>query len=165
VNWDMPLLLGSFLAILFSLVWSRATIVGPILFAWAGAAAGGTVAFVRHFDKVNDRVDIEHIVPSAAVGAACGLLPGFAVRAAYLRGGRRRQAALEAFAAAALFAGLGMVRGWNFHRFGDHPISGASRWAAACAVVGAGLALVNWIGRPADAGAGAAPDRGGIRRP
>src|SRR6266852_3833866 len=68
MNWDMPVLVGSLLAIVVSFVWSRATIVGPVLFAWAGAAAGGTVAFVRHYDMANDQVGIDHIVPLAAFG-------------------------------------------------------------------------------------------------
>ena len=39
MNWDMPVLVGSLTAIVLSLVWSRPTTVGPVLFAWAGAAA------------------------------------------------------------------------------------------------------------------------------
>lgn len=152
MNWDMPILFGSLLAIVSSPIWSRATTVGLILFAWAGAAAGGVVAFVLHFDKVSDRVHIEHIVPSAAVGAICGLLPGFAVRVAYVRGSSSRKAILEAFAAAVLFAGLGMVWGWIVHRRDDDVLSIAFRYSAAMAATGAVLALVNWRlrGRPSD---------------
>ena len=160
MNWDMPILIGSLFAVVLSLVWSRATTVGPVLFAWAGAAAGGAVAFVRHFDKASDRVGIEYIAPFAAVGAACGLLPGFAVRAAYVRGGHRRKAILEALAAAVLSAGLGMVFGWFGHRRGDDAGVIGLGYSAAFAAVGAGLALVNWRhrGRRADAERGAAAD-------
>jgi hypothetical protein len=163
MNWNMPVLFGSLLAILLSFVWSRPTIVGPVLFAWAGAAAGGVVAFIHHYDKANDQVGIEYIVPLAACGAACGLVPGFAVRAAYVRGGLRRKAALEAIAAAALFAGLGMIIGWIVHRFEDDPVSGAIQYAAVGALIGAALAFVNWriSGKQADAEPSAAPDRGG----
>jgi hypothetical protein len=161
MNWDMPVLVGSLTAIVVSLVWDRATTVGPVLFAWAGAALGGVAAFARHYDPAYDRVGIEYIVPFAAVGAACGLLPGFAVRAAYLRGGSRRRAALEALAAAALSAGLGLVVGWISHRRDDDAVLAASGYFAAFAAVGAALALVNWRLRRqrADAERGAAPDR------
>jgi hypothetical protein len=144
MNWDIPVLVWSLTAVVLSLVWDRATTVGPVLFAWAGAAAGGVVAFVRHYAPAYDQVGIEYIVPSAAFGAACGLVPGLAVRSAYLRGGSRRKAALEACAAAALFAGLGMVVGWISHRRDDNAVLMASGYSAAFAVVGAGLALVNW---------------------
>ena len=50
------------------------------------------------------------------------MLPGFAVRAAYLRGGRRCKAALEAIGAAALSAGLGLVFGWIGRRREDIPL-------------------------------------------
>src|SRR4051812_49370231 len=63
MNLDLLILVGSVFAIVLSFVGSRATIVGPVMFAWAGAAAGGAVAFVRHFDPVYDRVSIEYIVP------------------------------------------------------------------------------------------------------
>src|SRR5262245_19958680 len=144
MNWDMPVLVGSLTAIVLSLVWDRATTVGPVLFAWAGAAAGGAVAFVRHFDPAYDRVSIEYIVPSAAVGAACGLLLGFAVRAAYRRGGSRRKAALEAVAAAALSAGLGVIVGWIIHRRDENAVLMAVGYSAAFGAIGAALALVNW---------------------
>jgi hypothetical protein len=144
MNLDIPVMVGSLAAIVLSLVWSRATTVGPVLFAWAGAAAGGAAAFVRHFDPARDRVGIEYIVPLAALGASCGLLPGFAVRAAYLRGSNRCKAALEACAAAALSAGLGMVVVWISHRREDDAVLMAFGYSAAFAVVGAALALVNW---------------------
>jgi hypothetical protein len=161
----MPVLVGSLAAIVLSFVWSRATTVGPVLFAWAGAAAGGVVAFVHHFDPAYDQVGIEYIVPSAAFGAVCGLLPGFTVRAAYLRGGNRCKAALESCAAAALSAGLGMVVGWVGHRRDDDAVIMAFGYSAAFAAVGAVLALVNWRlrGRRAVAEPDAAPDRGGSR--
>lgn len=63
--------------------------VGPVIFSWVGAASGGVVSFVRHFDWSSDRVRIEYIVPWALFGAACGLCFGFAVRAVYLRDGGR----------------------------------------------------------------------------
>jgi hypothetical protein len=144
MNWDMPILFGSLAAFVLSFIWSRATFVGPVLFAWAGAAAGGTFAFLRHFDRANDHVDIEQIVASAVFGAACGLVPGFAVRAAYLSGGNRRKVILEAFAAAAVSAGLGMIIGWIRNRFDDNPMPGLLRTAAILAAVGTALALVNW---------------------
>ncbi len=144
MNGDMPVLVGSLSAIVLSLVWNRATTVGPVLFAWAGAAAGGAVAVVRHFDPAYDHVGIEYIVPSASLGAACGLLPGFAVRAAYLRSGNRGRCVLEAFAAAALTAGLGWIVGWISHRHDDDAVQMAFGCSAAFAVVGAALALVNW---------------------
>jgi hypothetical protein len=116
------------------------------------------VAFVCHYDPASDRVGIEYIVPFAALGAACGLLPGVAVRAAYLRGGNRRQAALEVCAAAALSAGLGLVVGLISHRRDDGAVPMAFGYSAAFAVVGAALALVNWRlrGRQVDAAPGAA---------
>lgn len=165
MNLDMLVLVGSLFAIVFSLVWSRAMTVGPVLFAWAGAAAGGTVAFVLHFDPAYDRVGIDYIVPSAAFGAACGLVPGFAVRATYLRGGNRSKAAVEAFAAAALAAGLGMVVGWIGYRRDDNAVPIALVYSAGFAAVGAALALVNWRlrGQRADAEPQRAPDRGGNR--
>jgi hypothetical protein len=160
MNWDMPVLFGSLLAILLSFVWSRATTIGPVLFAWAGAAAGGTVAFVRHYDMAKDQVGIDHIVPSAAFGAACGLLPGFAVRAHYLRGGHRCKVVLEAISAAALSAGLGLVFGWIGHRRNDDAVSSALGYGAAFAAIGALLALVNWRlrRRQANAEPGAEPE-------
>jgi hypothetical protein len=162
MNWDMPVLVGSLTAIVLSLVWDRATTVGPVLFAWAGAAAGGVVAFVRHYAPAYDQVGIEYIVPWAAFGAACGLVPGFAVRAAYLRGSRRRKAALEALAAAALCAGLGLVVGWIVHRRDDDAVLPAVGYSGAFAAVGAALALVNWRlrGQRSDAEPSAAADRG-----
>lgn len=144
MNWDMPVLVGSLTAIVLSLVWDRATTVGPILIAWAGAAVGGVVAFVRHYSPAYDQVGIEYIVPWAAFGAACGLVPGFAVRSAYLRGGNGRRAALEALAAATLSAGLGMVVGWMSHRRDENAVLMAFGHSAAFAVLGAALALVNW---------------------
>ena len=140
----MPVLVGSLTAIVLSLVWDRATTVGPVLFAWAGASAGGVVAFVRHYAPAYDQVSIEYIVPWAAFGAACGLVPGFAVRAAYRRGGNRRKVALEALAAAALCAGLGMVVGWIVHRRDDNAVPMAFGFSAAFAAIGAALAFVNW---------------------
>lgn len=144
MNADMPILIGSLFVIVLSLVWDRATTIGPVLFAWAGATVGGTVAFVRHYRWDGDQVGIEHIIPSASFGAICGLLPGFAVRAAYLRGSNRRKAFLEAFAASALFAGLGTIVGWIANRREDDALSHALKYSAAFAVVGAVLALVNW---------------------
>jgi hypothetical protein len=164
VNPDLPVLIGSLLALLLSFVWSRATTIGPVFFAWAGAAVGGTVAFVRHFDPNYDQVGIEYIVPSAALGAACGLLPGFAVRAAYLRGGRRCKAALEAIGAAALSAGLGLVFGWIGRRYDDGALFSALGYGATFAAIGAALALVNWRlrGRQQDAEQSASRDEGRI---
>jgi hypothetical protein len=144
MSWGMPILVGSLLAIWLSFVWSRATIIGPIIFAWTGAATGGVVAFVRHFEKAHDQVDIQKIVLFAAVGAACGLLPGFAVRAAYLRGDDIRKAALESLAVGALLAALGLVIGWNINRFSDSPLSSAFMFAAVGAVIGAGAAYVSF---------------------
>ena len=144
MNADMPILFGSLLAVVVSLIWSRATTVGPVLFAWAGAAAGGAVAFFRHFDRAADRVDIEFIIPSAVIGAACGLLPGFAVRAAYRRGGPGRRAILEAVAAAALSAGLGMVFGWFGHTREEEAELVGLEYSVVFAAAGATLALVNW---------------------
>jgi|GEM_PF-3705864 len=160
MNWDMPVLIGSLLVLLLSFVWSRATTVGPVFFAWAGAAVGGIVAFVGHFNPAYDQVGIEYIVPWAAFGAACGLLPGFAVRAAYFRGGRRCKAALEATAAAALSAGLGLVFGWIGHRREDDALSSALGYGAASAAIGASLALLNWWlrGRQVGTEPAAAPD-------
>src|SRR5262245_44662787 len=139
MNLDMPVLVGSLTAIVLSLVWDRATTVGPVLFAWAGAAAGGVVAFVRHYDPAYARVGIEYIVPWAALGAACGLLPGYALRAAYRRGGSRRKAALEAVAAAALSAGLGVVVGWISHRRDEGAVLTALGYSAGFAAIGAAL--------------------------
>ncbi len=163
MNWDMPVLVGSLTAIMLSLVWDRATTVGPVLFAWAGAAAGGAVAFIRHYDPGHDHVGIEYIVPSAAVGAVCGLLPGFAVRAAHLLGNDRHKAALEAVAAAALSAGLGVVVGWISHRRDDNAVLMASGYSSVFAALGAALAFVNWRlrGQQRLAEPTAAPDRGG----
>jgi hypothetical protein len=143
MNWDVPVLFGSVLAIVLSFVWDRATFVGPVLFAWAGAAAGGTMAFVRHYDKGYDQVSIVFIVSSAAVGAVLGLLLGFAVRAAYLDGSGRRKAGLEVLAATALFAGIGMVVGWIRNRFEDDAVPGLVRSAVVFAGIGALLTLVN----------------------
>lgn len=152
MNWDMPVLIGSLTAIVLSLVWDRATTVGPVLFAWAGAAVGGVVAFVRHYAPANDQVSIEYIVPWAALGAMCGQVPGFAVRAAYLRGGNRWRATLETVAAAALFAGLGMVVGWLVYRRDDNAVPMAFAFSAAVALVGAALAVINWLLRRLDPG-------------
>jgi len=162
MNGDMPVLVGSLTAIVLSLVWDRATTVGPVLFAWAGAAAGGTAAFVLHYDPAYDLVGIEYIVPWAAFGAACGLMPGFAVRAAYRRGGNCRKAALEALAAAALCAGLGMVVGWVAHRRDDNAVPIAFGFSAAFAAIGAALAFLNGRlrGHGPDAEPGAAADGG-----
>ena len=140
---DMLLVFGSLSAIVLSLVWSRATIVGPVMFAWAGAAVGGVWAFVHHYNPAYDRVGIDFIVPSAALGAACGLVPGFVVRSAYLRGGHRRQAVLEAFAASVLAASLGLVIGWISHRRHEDSLTIASVYSGVFAVVGAALALLN----------------------
>lgn len=144
VNLDLLILVGLLMVIVLPLVWDRATTVGPVLFTWAGVAAGGVVAFVLHYDPRIDRVDIGHILPGTAFGAGVGLLIGFVVREAYLRGSNRRRAALEASAGAALAAGLGLVYGWIGYRLDDNTILMAFACSAASAVVGAALALLNW---------------------
>jgi hypothetical protein len=153
MNMDLPLLIVSLMVIVSSLVWDRATTVGPVLFAWAGAAVGGVVAFVQHYEPAWDRVGIEHIIPSATIGATCGMLPGFAVRAAYRRGSRSFRVALESFAAAALCGGLGLVVGWIVFRREENAIGSAFGYSVAFAAVGAILAILNgWLlVRPATA--------------
>jgi hypothetical protein len=161
MNWDdVPILVGSLLAIVLSFVWSRSTTVGPVLFAWTGAAVGGTVAFIRHYNENSDQVGIEYILPYAALGAAFGLLPGFAVRAAYLKGGRGRKAILEAIAAVILFVGLGMVFGWDIFRRSEYVVSGVLGSGAFFGAIGALLARDHWRARMRQsvAESGAEPD-------
>ncbi|HMP04196.1 MAG TPA: hypothetical protein PKD86_09620 [Gemmatales bacterium] len=141
---SVPWYLWFFLAVVISLVWSRATTVGPVMFAWSGAAVGGFVSFIMYYDSAADRVALDLILTSALAGAACGLLFGLGVRAVYLRVGSRCQAALEAFAAAALAAGLGLDVGWTFYRDEGPVVPGALRFAAAGAGIGAVLAVLNW---------------------
>lgn len=144
MNCDILILVMSLTAIVLSLVWDRATTVGPVLFAWSGASVGGVVAFFCYYDPGYDRVGIEYIVPFATLGAVCGLVPGSAVHAAYLRGGNRRKAALEAISAAALSAGLGMIVGWIIHRRDDDAVLMAFVYGVVFALIGAVLALLNW---------------------
>ncbi len=142
-NCDIVVLLGSLTVLTVSFVWPRAFIVGPVLFAWAGAAFGGIIACVRHYDRSYDQVGIEYIVLYAGFGVIWSWFPGFAVFDAYRRGSRRRKVILEAYSAASLFAGFGVVVGWNIHRRGDAAEWFAVGYSVMCAMIGAALALLN----------------------
>ena len=144
MNFDLAILVGALLAIVCSLVWSRASIVGPVMFAWAGASAGGFFAFVCFYNEAYDRVDILAIIPAAMLGAAIGSSLGMAVRGAYIQGTARRKAILEAISGAAFLAGLGLIYGWIGYRFEENTAPKALAVAGLFGVIGAGLAVVNW---------------------
>lgn len=107
---DFVILAVSLFAVLMVFFLPRHLIFGPLILAWAGAAAGVALGMIFHYDRVHDRVDLDRSLPLMILGLCAGMLPGALISRIY-RASPASRGWVEVFDVTVLFGGVGMLAG------------------------------------------------------
>lgn len=141
MNLDIPILVGSIVAIVMVFVLPRPVIFGPLICAWIGAAIGVSLATMYHYDAEYNRVYIENSLPLFGAGLMCGMFPGFIVMAIYEKRLYSR-GFIEVLAVTIIFTSVGAMIGTQAGK-GKH-VAAIYRGTGGGAIFGLFVGLIQW---------------------